>query len=179
MAATGIISAPKQTLREMLAECAAVRTFLGVSTADAAKQRIYGSWMFGDGTIQIAKPFIIVSAHMLRLNLQSVGPGNNLWPNVREFKAEFFIDDPGQPEVVGGEVDPQRIEAGTETLENVLGGVMEQLADLAGQDRGNGLNSWLCLNYLALDNTWSRTDVESWPVRGPECYNAIIVGVNY
>jgi hypothetical protein len=179
MAATGLISVPKQTLREMLAECAAVRTFLNVGSAAAALPHIYGSWIFGETEIQISKPFIIVSAHLLRMNLLSVTPGNNLWPNAREFKIEFFIDDPGAPQVVGGQVDPARIESGTQTLENVMGDVMLQLADLAGQDRGTGINSWLNLNYISLDNTWSRTDVESWPVRGPECYNALIVGVNY
>jgi hypothetical protein len=125
-----LITTPKRKLRELLADCPAVRSFLGVASSAAALQKIYSSWLYGD--IAAKRPFIIVEHARLRLQANGAGIDNNFWIGDRRLAITLTCDDPLGLAVIDGEVTPADLESSTFTIESKLETIMEEMSDRLG-----------------------------------------------
>lgn len=171
---SGMISEPKQNLREMLAECASWRAFLGVGSDQAAAQaKTYSDFVFGSETLQLARPFGILTFPRLRLDKIGVGPMHHLWPRTRQIDVLMFCNDPGLPTIAGGKVPIVEIETGTLLLENFVGNLFEELRQLAA------LDARLAIDWLDWSQNWVRTSPETWPSEAAQCYSFFSVGFEW
>jgi hypothetical protein len=171
---SGIISEPKDILRAMLAECASWRSFLGASSEAAAKAKTYTDFLFGDETLQLARPFGIVMFPRITLETISTNGGQlALWPRSRELVVQMFCDDPGRPTIVANKIPIIEIETGTMILENFIGNLFSELKELSA------LDDRLAINRLDWSQNWVRTKPETWPSEAANCYSFFTVGVEW
>jgi hypothetical protein len=171
---SGMISEPKQALRELLAECASWRAFLGVGGDQAAaRAKTYSDFVFGSETLQLARPFAILMFPRIRLTKIGTGGMHHLWPQVRQIDVQMFCNDPGSPKVVQGKVPIVEIETGTMTLENFIGNLFEEMRQLAAvEDR-------LAIDSLDWSQNWVRTNPDTWPSEPSQCYSFFSVGFEW
>ncbi len=171
---SGIISEPKDILRDMLAECASWRSFLGVSSEAAAKAKTYTDFLFGDETLQLARPFGIVMLPSITVKAISTSVGKlDLWPETRELVVQMFCDDPGRPTIVANKIPIVELETGTMLLENFVGNLFTELMDLSAA------NDRLAINRLMWNQNWVRSKPETWPSEAANCYSFFTVGVEW
>lgn len=171
MTPVGLISAPKHTLIQMLADCEAAQEFLGVGNSSAAVERIRTEWTLG--TVRELMPMIVVTLSRLELVSIAGGVKDTLWPSGegRVFLVELFARDPGEPKIVREKVEQPALESGTLSVENALGQIIEQLAAQSSVD------DKLTLGRISLNQPWNRSDPQSWPTYGSEVYAQFFVTV--
>lgn len=174
---SGILSEPKQLLREMLAECAAFRAFLGVGSEAEALAKTHTEFIVGG--LEEKRPLAIVTINEILIEAISSGGQSGslqLHPKQRSLKVELFCDDPGQPRVVENKVDVNALQTGTLLLENAVGQILEELKNLSAvEDR-------LAISSLHWNQNWLRgTEPKNWldADSNPECYTYFLVGVQW
>jgi hypothetical protein len=171
---SGIISEPKDILRDMLAECASWRAFLNAGSEAAAKAKTYNDFIFGDETLQLARPFAIVTFPRITLETISTSAGKlDLWPRHRELMVQMFCDDPGRPTIVANKIPIVEIETGTLLLENFIGNLFTELKELSAAD------DRLAINRLDWSQPWVRSKPDTWPSEAANCYSFFTVGVEW
>lgn len=171
---SGMISEPKQKLRELLAECASWRAFLGVgSDQAAARAKTYSDFLFGEETLQLARPFAILTFPELTLEKIGAGGVHHLWPKLRQIDVLMFCNDPGAPSITQGKVPILEIETGTVLLENFIGNLFEEMRALAASD------DRLAIDRLKWSQPWVRTKPETWPSEAAQCYSFFSVGIEW
>lgn len=145
-AALGLLTAPIQKLRELLAEVPSTRNFLKVTTVDEALAKLRTSYLEDADNLKKFRPFIVVGWDNFSMEKIAAGDRNYLWPAEPRLKVLLCDNDP-VPE------DPL---AGDKIFHRQVEQIVEEITDRAA------LDDRLAVASVELDQSPARNPREQW-----------------
>lgn len=168
MQPTGILSTPKHKLRELVAETAAWRAWVGAQTALQAREKVFYS-VLADEVMQALRPLAVIQLADYSLAKVSCGVGNDLWPREPKLRLIVQDNDRANVQVAQNQIDPDLILAGDIEFENRLGDVLAQMAELAAVD------DRLAVSEIRMETPIVRNPREDWASQGVYMWSSWLI----
>lgn len=166
---TGILSTPKALLRDLIASLPAFQAWCGVSTAEAAKEKILYS-LLHDADLRNLRPFVVIKFMRFSMTKIAGGGQNMLWPQSPVLRAYFEDNDRAAPEIRDGSIQASLITEGDTIFENLMSAVIEGLAAAAAVDDN------LAINMIEIEEPLGRNPPATWPAEGPCIFQSLLIG---
>jgi hypothetical protein len=106
------------------------------------------------------RPFAVVLWDHFQMRQIAGGGRNLLWPRDPQLRVILTDNDPVQPEATGGVATAQQIIESDTIFENLLGGVIGDIANLAAVD------DYLAITAIDLDMPLTRNPPKDWAAAG-------------
>jgi hypothetical protein len=169
---TGILSAPKDKLRKVLAACPTIQTWFAAPPLTPLDKIRYSFVRGRDDDIATMRPFAVVDWNHFAMKQIAGGDQNFLWPDGPLLGVLIEDNDlvaPADPAI--GLTDDEIME-GDIQFENLFGGVLADLGNLAA------VNDYLSVTEINVTIPPSRNPIRDWGSAGAYHFAGFTVAYN-